>query len=34
MHHHAKIRQNQLNRGRDMAICQFLKIAAAAILDF
>ena len=34
MHHHAKLRQNRLNRGRDMAIFQFFKMAAAAILDF
>ena len=34
MHHRAKLRQNRLNRGRDMAIFQFFKMAAAAILDF
>ena len=34
MHHLAKFRQYQLNRGRDMAIFQFFKMAAAAILDF
>ena len=34
MHHFAKFRQYQLNRGRDMAIFQFFKMAAAAILDF
>ena len=33
MHHRAKLRQNPLNRGRDMAIFQFFKMAAAAILD-
>jgi len=34
MHHLAKFRQYRLNRGRDMAIFRFLKMAAAAILDF
>ena len=34
MHHLAKFRQYQLNRGRDMAIFRFFKMAAAAILDF
>jgi len=34
MHHRAKLRQNRLNRCRDMAIFQFFKMAAAAILDF
>jgi len=34
LHQHAKCRQNQLNRGRDMAIFRFFKLAAAAILDF
>ena len=34
MHHHAKLRQNRLNRGRDMAIFQFFSITAAAIVDF
>ena len=34
MHYRANLRQNRLNRGRDMAIFQFLKMAAAAILDF
>ena len=34
MHHRAKLRQNRLNRGRDMAIFQFFKMVAAAILDF
>ena len=30
----AKFRQNRLNRGRDMAIFRFFKMAAAAIFDF
>ena len=30
----AEFRQNRLNRGRDMAIFRFFKMAAAAILDF
>jgi len=34
MHHSAKLRQNPLNSGRDMAIFQFFNMAAAAILDF
>ena len=34
VYHRAKLRQNRLNRGRDMAIFQFFKMAAAAILDF
>ena len=34
MLHHAKFRQNRQNRGRDMAIFQFFKMAAAAMLDF
>jgi len=34
MHHRAKLRQSRLNHGRDMAIFQFFKMAAAAILDF
>jgi len=33
LHQHAKFRQNRLNRGRDMAIFKFFKMAAAAILD-
>jgi len=33
MHHRAKLRQNRLNRGRVMAIFQFFKMAADAILD-
>jgi len=34
MHHLAKFRQYQFNRGLDMAIFRFFKMAAAAILDF
>ena len=34
MHHRAKLHKNRLNRGRDMAIFQFFKMASAAILDF
>ena len=34
LHHRAKFRQNRLNRGRDMAVFRFFKMAAAAILDF
>ena len=34
MPHRAKFGQNRLKRGRDMAIFQFFKMAAAAILDF
>ena len=33
-HHGAKFRRNRLNRGRDMAIFRFFKMAAAAILYF
>ena len=33
MLHRAKFRQNRLNPGRDMAILQFFKMAAAAILE-
>jgi len=33
-HHGAKFRRNRLNRGRDMAIFRFYKMAAAAILYF
>jgi len=34
MHHVAKLQQNRLNRGRDMAIFfRFFKMAAAVILD-
>ena len=34
LHHLAKFRQNRSYRGRDMAIFRFLKMVAAAILDF
>ena len=34
LHRRAKYRQNRLNRGRDMVIFRFFKMAAAAILDF
>ena len=34
MHHRDKLCQNRLNRGRNMAIFRFFKMAAAAILDF
>jgi len=34
VHHRAKFRQNRLNRGRDVAIIRFFKMAAAAILDY
>ena len=34
LHQRAQFRQNRLYRGRDMAIFQFFKMAAAAILDF
>jgi len=34
MRRHTKFGQNRLNRGRDMAIFQFFKMAAATILDF
>ena len=30
----AKFHQNRLNRGQDIAIFRFFKMAAAAILDF
>ena len=33
MRRHVKFGQNRSNRGRDMAIFQFFKMAAAAILD-
>ena len=32
--HHAKFGQNRLNRGRDIEILRFFKMAAAAVLDF
>ena len=34
MFHRAKFGQNRLNRGWDMAIIRFFKMAAAAIFDF
>jgi len=34
LRHRANFRGDQLNRCGDMAIIQFLKMAAAAILDF
>ena len=34
MHLRAKFCQNRSNRGQDMAIFRFFKMAAAAILDF
>jgi len=34
LHHRAKFGRNRSNRGQDMAIFRFLKMAAAAILDF
>ena len=34
MFHRAKFGKNRFKRGRDMAIFQFFKMAAAAILDF
>jgi len=34
MRHCAKFCHNRSNRGQDMAIFRFLKMAAAAILDF
>ena len=34
MRHRVKFRRNRSNRGRDMAIFQFFKMAVAAILDF
>ena len=34
MHHRAKFRRNRSNRGRDIAIFRFFKMAAAAILAF
>jgi len=34
MLHRAKFSQNRLNRGRDITIFRFFKMAAAAILDF
>jgi len=34
LHHRAKFRQNRACRGRNITIFRFLKMAAAAILDF
>jgi len=34
LHHYAKFCQNRSNRGQDIAIFRFFKMAAAAILDF
>jgi len=34
MRRHAKFGRNRSNRGGDMAIFRFFKMAAAAILDF
>jgi len=34
LHLRAKLCQNRSNRGQDMAIFKFFKMAAAAILDF
>ena len=34
MRHRAKFREDRSNRCRDMAYFRFLKMAAAAILDF
>ena len=34
LHHYAKFCQNRFNRGRDIAIYRFFKMAATAILDF
>ena len=34
MQHYAKYYQNRFNRGRDIAIFRYFKMAAAAILDF
>jgi len=34
LRHRAKFRRNRSNRGRDMAIFRFFKMAAAAIFDF
>ena len=33
LHHRVEFRRNQSNRGRDIAIFRFFKMAAAAILD-
>jgi len=34
LRHYAKFHRNRSNRGRDMAIFRFFKMAVAAILDF
>jgi len=34
LRHRVKFRRNRSNRGRDMAIFEFFKLAAAAILDY
>ena len=34
LRHRAKFRRNRSNRGRDLAIFRFFKMAAAAILNF
>jgi len=34
LHQRAKCRENRLNRGRNVAIFRFFKMATAAILDF
>ena len=34
LRHYAKFCRNRSNRGRDVAIFRFFKMAAAAILDF
>ena len=34
LHHYVKFWRNRSNRGRDMAIFGFLKMADVAILDF
>ena len=34
LHHYAKFRWNRPNRGRDIEIYRFFKMAVAAILDF
>jgi len=34
LHHYAKFCRNRFNRGRDIAIFRYFKIAVAAILDF
>ena len=34
LHHYAKFSRNRFNRGRDIAIFRYFKMAAAAILDF